>query len=107
MQPIPNHITQQVSVQEALQQQANLGWKQLVLYRQITRAWMTLLNTKAPQIKSNNFSSKIIQHGWIFFSQSSNYKTLTYICPMITSLSAPNYTQLSKTFSTWYTLTQH
>jgi len=64
MQPIPNYITHQASVQAAIQQQANLGWKQL-LYRCITGAWKVLFNAKAPQINSNSFFSKIIHQGWM------------------------------------------
>jgi len=57
-------ITCQVSVQEAIQQQANLGWKQL-LYGWITGAWKVLFNAKAPLINSNSFFSKIIHHRWM------------------------------------------
>jgi len=61
--PSPLHIRQQPSIQMALQQQASLGWKQL-LYGRIVEAWQTLLHTKAPRINSTNFFSKIIHHGW-------------------------------------------
>jgi len=63
-QPTPHHLIQQASVQEAMQQQTNLGWKQLI-YGCLTRAWTTLLHTQAPQINSNNFFSKLIYQGWM------------------------------------------
>jgi len=62
--PTPNHIICQASLQEAIQQQAALGRKQL-LYGRITGAWKVLLNAKAPQLNSNSFLSKIIHHSWM------------------------------------------
>jgi len=63
-QATPHHLTQQALVQEAMQQQTDLGWKQLI-YGCLTRAWTTLLHTQAPQINSNNFFSKLIYQGWM------------------------------------------
>ncbi len=60
----PTHIANQISVQEVVQHQANLGWKQLI-YGRFTSAWTTLLHTQTPQTNSNNFLSKIIHHSWM------------------------------------------